>query len=83
MKMRKHIINKLVIILIINLTLFTSCKKEKLCDVDNLVQRVYAGEDISIFENALNCRVGEDEKNMGAWEINFPKQSFNLFRVLL
>ena len=74
--MLKHIINKSLILLILTLVPFTSCKKEKICDVDNLVQRVYAGEDVSIFENALNCRVGEDVKNMSAWEINFPKQSY-------
>ena len=74
--MLKHIINKSLILLILTLVPFTYCKKEKICDVDNMVQRVYAGEDASIFENALNCRVGEDEKNMSAWEINFPKQSY-------
>ena len=74
--MQKHIINKCLLLLILTLVSFTSCKKEKVCDVANLIQRIYEGEDISILENALNCRVGEDEKNQQAWEITFPKKNY-------
>lgn len=74
--MRKHIISKLVILLITNLTLFTACKKEKVFDVDDLVHRVFNGEDISFFEDALDFRVGEDEKNQQAWDITFPEKKY-------
>ena len=55
--MLKHIINKLVILLIINLTLITSCKKEKNCDVYDLVQRIYGGENFSILNNVINFKI--------------------------
>ncbi len=55
--MRKHTINKLVILLILNLVLFTSCNKEKTCDVYDLVQRVYKGENISILDNVINFKI--------------------------
>lgn len=55
--MRKHITDKLVILFIVTLALFTSCKNEKTCDVYDLVQRIYKGESISVLDNVINFKI--------------------------
>lgn len=79
MKMRNIIIDKLLIILLgLCLLFFVSCNDKKICDVDALVQRVYSGDNITIFENALNCKVEQNEHSLNEWEIKFPKTSYLL-----
>ncbi len=55
--MLKHIINKNLILLILLFVSLTSCKTEKVCDVYDLVQRIYGGENFSILNNVIDFKV--------------------------
>lgn len=76
--MRNIITSKLLFILVLCFMSFTSCKNEKICDVNNLVQRFYSGESITIFEDALNCKVKEEKNSLDKWKIEFPKKDYLL-----
>lgn len=55
--MRNSIIDKSLILIILTLVLFTSCKNEKTCDIYDLVQRIYEGENISVLDNVINFKI--------------------------
>ena len=60
--MRNTIINKFTVLLILSVVIFTSCKNEKVCDLYDLVQRVYAGEDVSIIDNVIDYEINTNSK---------------------